>query len=112
LETGAIFKVQLAPENHILFESNSRVTEIDVDDLRSIWVKLLKGVVTAKAAQWDSEVTGEHILSVLSQLPDVRAVQIQRRKSEQPEIAVELRHRRGTQLAADANPRQSALAWG
>jgi len=112
LQSDRTFKVQFMPDEQIQFETESHIARIEVDDLRSIWVKLLKGVVTARAARWDSEVTGEQILSLLSELQDVRAVQIRRRTSERPEIAVELRHRRGTQLVADLESKKPELAWG
>ena len=48
----------------------------------------------------------------LSALQDIRVIEIQRRTAEQPEIAVELRRRSGTQLAEDIDPKRSELAWG
>jgi len=100
LHSGKIFSMQFVPDNQLRFESDKGITEIDVDDLRSIWIKLLKGVVTERVAEWGRpEVTGEHILSVLSVLQDVRAVEIQRRRADEPELAVELRRRSGTQPA-------------
>jgi O-acetyl-ADP-ribose deacetylase (regulator of RNase III) len=112
LQSGKAFNVRSVPDNQLRFESDDGIAEIDVDDLRSIWVKLLKGVVTARVAQWGRpEVTGEHILSVLSALQDVRTVEIQRRSAEQPELAVEMRRRSGTQLTGDIDPMQPQRAW-
>ena len=106
------FEVRFEPDDQIAFVADKQVARIEIDDLRSIWAKLLNGVVTAQAARWDAEVTGDQILSVLSELPDIRAVEIQRRTSEQSEIAVELRHRLRTQLVADVESEKPALAWG
>lgn len=113
LQSGRTFNVTFVPENQLRFQSEDGVAKIDVDDLRSIWVKLLKGVVTARVAQWGlREVTGEHILSVLSVLNDVRAIEIQRRSADKPELAVELRRRSGTQLAGVIDRTHPELAWG
>jgi hypothetical protein len=107
------FSVRFVPENQLRFESDNGIAEIDVDDLRSIWIKLLKGVITERVAEWGRpEVTGEHILSILSALHDVRRVEIQRRRADEPELAVELRRRSGVQPAGASDAERPELAWG
>lgn len=111
LGPGAPFMAEFESESRLRLDIDGRSALIDVDDLRSVWIKLLKGVVTTRAADWGPMATGEHILSLLSGLPDVRTVQIQRRTAEYPELAVELRRRSGTQLAEDIASQPQEPAW-
>jgi O-acetyl-ADP-ribose deacetylase (regulator of RNase III) len=111
LHSDSVFKVTFVPENQLEIESEGGTSRIDVDDLRSIWVKLLNGVVTKQAVEWGPLVRAQHILSLLCMFPEVRLIQIQRTNSEQPEFAVELRNRRGTQLAGNTDNKQPELAW-
>jgi hypothetical protein len=111
LHSDNVFKVKFVPENQIEIEFEDGTSRIDVDDLRSIWVKLLNGVVTKRAVEWGPLVRGQHILSLLCMFPEVRLIQIQRSNSEQPEFAVELRNRRGTQLAGNTDNKQPESAW-
>jgi O-acetyl-ADP-ribose deacetylase (regulator of RNase III) len=108
----APFTAEFSSERQLRLGIDGGSALIDVDDLRSVWVKLLKGVVTTRAADWGPMATGDHILSLLSGLPEVRTVQIQRRTSDHPELAVELRRRSGTQVAEDIAPERQELAWG
>jgi O-acetyl-ADP-ribose deacetylase (regulator of RNase III) len=112
LQSGCGFKVQFVPDRQLQIDHDNLSVQIDVDDLRSVWVKLLNGVVTEKEMEWGPSVRGEHILSLVSMLPEVRAIQIQRRNANDPELAIELRQRRGTQLAGDRDIKQHELAWG
>ncbi len=112
LGLDAPFTAEFESESRLRLNINGGSVLIDVDDLRSIWLKLLKGVVTTRAADWGPTATGDHILSLLSELPDVRTIQIQRRTAEHPELAVELRRRSGTQVAEDINFKPQELAWG
>lgn len=111
LHSNSAFTVRFVPENQIEIESEDGTSGIDVDDLRSIWVKLLNGIVTKQAVEWGPLVRGEHVLSLLRMFPEVRLIQIQRSHSENPELAVELRNRRGTQLAGNTDNKQPELAW-
>jgi hypothetical protein len=111
LHSDNVFKVKFVPEKQIEIEFEDGTSRIDVDDLRSIWVKLLNGVVTKRAVEWGPLVRGQHILSLLCMFPEVRLIQIQRSNSEQPEFAVELRNRRGTQLAGNTDNKQPESAW-
>ncbi len=105
LRSNREFRAEFVPDQRLRFDNDGRIAEVDVEDLRSVWMKLLKGVVTERAVDWGlPEVTGEHILSLLRMMRDIRTVEIQRRTAQQPELAVELRRRGGTQLTEDADP--------
>ena|SRR5271165_6719599 len=66
LDSHREFRAAFVPDNQLRIDSDGQAALIDLDDLRSIWVKLLKGVVTVRAADWGPKSTGEHILSLLS----------------------------------------------
>jgi O-acetyl-ADP-ribose deacetylase (regulator of RNase III) len=112
LLSGRPFEVQFVPGHQIEIGSGDQRTMVDLDDLRSIWVKLLHGLVTQEAVEWGPHVDGEFMLSLLSMLPQIRPVQIQRRNAAEPEIAVELRHRRGATVPDTFGVNQPEHAWG
>jgi O-acetyl-ADP-ribose deacetylase (regulator of RNase III) len=112
LQSRDAFTVQFVPERQLHIKGGLQEAQIDVDDLRSIWVKLLNGIVTEQTAYWGPEIRSEYLLSLLSAMPGIRTVQIQRRNSDRSELAVELAHRRGTELADADEARQSELTWG
>ena len=112
LPSGHRFEVKFAPDDRIEIGEGWQRTIIDVDDLRSIWVKLLSGVVTHDVVEWGPSLGGEYLLSLLSVLPGVRPVQIQRRNSGKPELAVELRERRGSAVPSENAVERPAPAWG
>lgn len=112
LQSKRPFEVRFAPEHRIEIGEGDQKVQVDVDDLRSIWVKLLHGVVTQEAVEWGPHVDGEFLLALLSMLPQVRPIQIQRRNAAEPEIAVELRHRRGATVPDAFAAGQPEHAWG
>jgi O-acetyl-ADP-ribose deacetylase (regulator of RNase III) len=112
LQTGRPFEVQFVPEGQVRIGDAHQKTLVDVDDLRSIWVKLLNGVVTRESVEWGPNIDSEFLLSLLSLFPQVRPVQIQRRTASQPEIAVELRQRRGATVLGSFTVDQPEHAWG
>jgi hypothetical protein len=110
LQSRGTFEVKFVLNNEIEIGKGDARARIDVDDLRSVWVRLLKGVVTQEAVEWGPPIGNEFILSLLSALPDVRPVQIQRRNAD-PEIAVELRSRRGSAVPHDSAVQAIGRAW-
>jgi O-acetyl-ADP-ribose deacetylase (regulator of RNase III) len=65
--------------------------EFDAEDLWGIWVSLQKGFLTQEKAGWTAVESGGALISLLSLLPIVRLVEIQRFDSRRAEIALELR---------------------
>ena len=61
---------------------------LEEDDLRGIWLGLQSGLVTSRKAAWAVSGVGEQIISLMSVLPYVRPVEIQKISGE-PEIALE-----------------------
>jgi hypothetical protein len=64
---------------------------VDADDLRGIWLSLAKGLLTSDTVAWSAGDCASSVMSVLSMLPDVRAIQVQRPRVPTPEIALEFR---------------------
>ena len=62
--------------------------EFDAEDLHGAWVALLRGLVTRDRVEWSTGGGGDCLITLLSLLPNTRAVEIQR--GMEPEIAVEL----------------------
>jgi len=67
--------------------------EFDSEALRGVWIGLQNGLLTKEKAGWSSAEGGRLLLSILSVLPQLRPIEIQRVTSEAPELAVELRPR-------------------
>ena len=60
------------------------------DDLRGVWLSLMNGLVTVEKAGWTTSGGALPLLTLMRLLPDVRAVEIQRKGHDDPELAVEL----------------------
>jgi O-acetyl-ADP-ribose deacetylase (regulator of RNase III) len=84
--------------------------QFDTEALRGAWTSLQNGILTREKADWESLSGGEVLLSVLSVLPQLRAIEIQRSNSNEPELAVELRP--GGSAAAPDMMEQAELPWG
>lgn len=80
------------------------------DDLRGVWVALQKGILTKEKAGWTSSEGGKPLLSLISLLPHVRPIQIQR-ASCQAELAVEFRSAHGADEAIPETKKQIEMAW-
>ena len=60
------------------------------DDLRGVWLSLMNGLVTMDKAGWTANGAALPMLTLMRLLPDVRAIEIQRKGKSEPELAVEL----------------------
>lgn len=65
--------------------------QFDLEALRGVWVSLKNGVLTKEQAGWSSAEGGQRLLSILSVSPQLRPIEIQRAKSDEPELALEMR---------------------
>jgi len=74
---------------NLRIEEGGKVWEFDAEDLHGAWVSLLRGLVTRERVEWSQGDGGDFVITLLSLLPNARAVEIQR--NDKPEIAVELR---------------------
>lgn len=91
------------PETSWLFE---------LEDLRGVWVGLSNGLVTKEKAGWSVAEGGKSLISLLSVLPQVRPIQIQKSSDSKPELALELRPQKRQNAVAPQSKEQYDLTWG
>lgn len=97
-------------DGHLKLRFEEREWTFDREDLRGVWVSLQKGVLTKEKAGWTSMDGGKPLLSLISLLPHVRPIQIQ--KAECPaELAVELLPTLGADEAIPESKKQIEMAW-
>jgi O-acetyl-ADP-ribose deacetylase (regulator of RNase III) len=85
------FEAAFGDNNTLVITFDGQRHPIGVDDLRSLWVALTGGPVNREKAQTSAGAGADQMLSMISLLPDVRSVEIQKPRSSAPEIAVELK---------------------
>lgn len=89
---------------------DNREWVFDRDDLRGVWVGLQRGLLTREKAGWTSLEGGKLLLSLISMLPQVRPIQIQRAECE-AELAVELLPAFGADEAIPETKKQIEMGW-
>lgn len=109
LETLSPFSICIRSDE-LVVQNDVGAWIIDDEDLRGVWMKLRSGIVTEKDAGWSVREVGSAVLSIMSVLPDVRPLQIER-LNDQAELAVELTPSARTQIEVDAPPKQMELSW-
>ena len=109
--TGQPFSAHVDAEDSVIFELNDTSWSFELEELRNIWVALSNGLVTKKEAGWVIQAGADPLLSMISLLPQVRAVQIQRASSRHPELAVELKPSARAVMQAGASEEQLQLSW-
>jgi len=83
------FTARFDAENNLAIETSEASSRFEEDDLRGVWLDLQSGLLTRRKAGWAVSGGGEPLLSLLSVLPNIRPVQIQRPGQAEPEYAVE-----------------------
>lgn len=102
-------KASFKADGDLMFETAESCTSFEEEDLRGVWFSLQQGLVTEEKAGWSSRKGGRPLLSLLSLLPNVRPIEIQRIE-KRPEVAVEL-DVSTRKNATITEPRQTELAW-
>lgn len=111
LDAQSTFRASLRDDNGLTIETETSSCLLEEDDLRGVWFDMRSGLVTRENAGWSTKSGGEPLLSLLSVIPDMRAVQIQRAGKSDPEFAVEPRPiLRGAVSTGQTNGQQE-LAW-
>ncbi|MGR3373713.1 macro domain-containing protein [Pseudooceanicola nanhaiensis] len=90
LDDNLVFRVGYQDEM-LIIHTNEGSWTFEEDDLRGVWLSLMNGLVTKEKAGWTASGAAMPLLTLMRLMPDVRGVQIQRRDSDEPELAVELR---------------------
>ncbi|MEH6675804.1 macro domain-containing protein [Phenylobacterium sp.] len=97
-------------ESALRLSTEDRSSELEMEALRGIWLSLSAGLVTTRDAGWSDTTSGPMVLSLLSFLPQVRALEIQKGHRGNAEIALELRRHPTT--ATPISGEQQEMAWG
>ncbi len=120
IPTGETFRAFFDSVQHdagaaLRIETDLAPVFVEVEDLHRLWIKLLNGLVTRESIEGSGEHAADRILSFLSALPDVRLVEIQRRHTSSPELAVELRRQHAAESVGTTDmdgARQTQFSWG
>jgi O-acetyl-ADP-ribose deacetylase (regulator of RNase III) len=105
------FRASIVEEGALSIEAGEDRTVIDVDHLRGLWFSLSRGLLTNEVVRWSAGDQAQRVMSLLSLLPDVRPVQVQRMRAPEPEVALELK-RRGPLTPRKANRAEQFLpSW-
>ena len=111
LSTRETLGASMDEAGDLRIESSEGSWEFEPEDLRGVWYGLQKGLVTKKSASWSVVGGGRPLLSILSVLPHVRPIEIQRSDSDVSELALELTPETRRILAAPQSEAQRELAW-
>lgn len=111
LQSGTDFKAVVA-ENRLGVIGPDKCVWLEEDDLRGIWLGLQTGLVTSRQAGWAVVGVGDQVVSLMSVLPYLRPVEIQK-PDGRPEIAVERKFVSPTILgpASKKSFKQQELEW-
>jgi len=104
------FAARMNSDFELTIDESGSKWKFQPDDLRSIWTILQRGLITSNRAGLPVGGGGRELVSLLSVLPQVRAVEIQRGSSV-PEIAAELSPDFRKALIAPHDRAQRELAW-
>jgi hypothetical protein len=105
------FSVRIAEEDSLEVTSGKERYLIERDDLQALWVALSHGLITREQAKWSAAEAADQLLSVISVMPGVRPVEIQKRNSPHPEIALELEKPRVAAKVSLVDVEQHQFEW-
>lgn len=111
LDSRSFFKAALREDRALNIETNCSSCLLEEEDLRGVWFDLQAGLVTKRNAGWSIKAGAEPLISLLSILPDMRPVQIQRAGKAEPELAVEPRPVMRKSTSTEQTGKQHELAW-
>jgi O-acetyl-ADP-ribose deacetylase (regulator of RNase III) len=111
LSTREKFGASMDEVGDLRIEASEGTWEFEPEDLRGVWYGLQRGLVTKEKASWSVAGGGRPLLSILSVLPHVRPIEIQRSNSDVSELAVELTPETRRIVAAPQSEAQRELAW-
>jgi O-acetyl-ADP-ribose deacetylase (regulator of RNase III) len=89
LGNNAPFCAAMTGPDALQIEADGVRWQFEEDALRGVWLELQAGVVTQDLAAWTARDAGGQMVSLLSLIPGIRPIEIQRRGAEQAELAVE-----------------------
>jgi hypothetical protein len=107
----APFRVSILEEGGLSIEKDGSQSLIDADHLQGLWCSLARGLLTHDVIEWSAGDQTDCVMSLLSLLPDVRPVQVQRMRAAEPELALELRRRGPTVPRKADRAEQFSPSW-
>lgn len=111
LGSNAPFRVAMTAPDILAIEAGGAHWQFEEEALRGVWLELQSGVVTKEQAAWTSRDAGPQMVTLLSLVPGIRPIEIQRRGASDPELAVE-RVPTGQSFSPVIPPAgQTAFAW-
>lgn len=110
LASRRAFQATLRPDDALEVATPDGSYLIEREDLRALWIALSNGLVTREQARWSAADAAEQVLSVISVVPGVRPVEIQRRNASTAEIALELESRKTATKVEQPSP-QPRFEW-
>ena len=111
LDSKVPFRAHMSPSADLEVETGDFSWRFEEEVLRGVWLELQSGVVTKERAGWAERDAGTPLLSILSLLPGLRPIEIQRRGASAPEIAVERTPASRVLASALQSANQHAFAW-
>lgn len=105
------FTAKMLENDHLQIDNNEATCLLEEEALRGVWLGLQSGLVTERQAGWTVRAGGRSLLSLLSVLPRVRPVQIQRAGSADPEFALEPCPALAGFTTAKQSKQQHEIAW-
>lgn len=105
------FRAAMTASDTLAIEAGGERWQFEEEALRGVWLELQSGVVTKDLAAWTEQDAGPQMVTLLSLLPGIRPIEIQRRGAAEPELAIE--RVPGWQSLSPVSPAlgQTAFAW-
>ena len=111
LGSHAPFRAAMTAPDALAIEAGDAHWQFEEEALRGVWLELQSGVVTKERAAWTARDAGPQMVTLLSLVPGVRPIEIQRRGASDPELAVERVPTGHTFSPVTLPPGQTAFAW-
>jgi O-acetyl-ADP-ribose deacetylase (regulator of RNase III) len=111
LETAETFHAERLSDDLVAIEAQHGGWQIDLEDIRGAWLGLQEGLLTSSKVDQSLPTSGAPLISIFSVLPEFRPVEILRRTSNDPEVAVEIAPGSRRYMPVPAEPRQPELRW-
>ena len=105
------FRVAMSAAETLEIESGNVHWQFEEEALRGVWLELQSGVVTKERAAWTSRDAGPQMVTLLSLVPGIRPIEIQRRGAKDAELAVERSPVGYAPSPVTSPPSQTAFAW-
>lgn len=80
IRTHNHFQASIKGDEDLIIEGDTAAWKYEREDIRGVWVKLTNGLVTKERASQSVGGGGSSLLSLLSLLPQVRPIEIERQK--------------------------------